>query len=123
MNVTKQLKRFGIYHPKDGSLNMTCKLDTHDYEYVGSVEVQTLVQVMYQAQNDFNPAYAQLGKRSTSVGDIIVAGETVYMVKGMGYKRISKTKDLYKKIMQTDEAIIEILSRQTLSEDNIKDLI
>jgi len=118
-----KIKRFGIYHPKGGELNMCCKLDTHKYEYVGSVEVQNLVQVMYKAQNDFNPEYAALGKRSTSVGDIIVNGNAVFMVKGVGYKRIPKTKDLYKEIMESDEAIIEILSRQNLTEDDVNDLI
>jgi len=121
--MESKLKRFGIYHPIGGHLNMTCKVDSHEYEYVASVEAENLVKSFYRAQNDFNPAYAALGKRSTSVGDIITNGKAVFIVKGVGYKRIPRTKELYKKIMETDEAIIEILSRKTLTEDQVNDLI
>jgi hypothetical protein len=122
MAVAK-LKRFGIYHPKQGALNICCKDDTHEYEYVTSIECETLIRVFHRAQNDFNPEYAKLGKRSTSVGDIITNGDVLFMVRPVGFRRIAKTKDLYKKIMQTDEAIIEILSRKHLTEEEVQLLI
>ena len=121
--MESKLRRFGVYHPKGGELNMCCKLDSHEYEYVTSIETETLVRVFYKAQNDMNPEYAKLGKRSTSVGDIITNGKHVFMVRPVGYKRIPSTKELHKKILDTDEAIIEILSREHLSEEDVKRLI
>jgi hypothetical protein len=118
-----KLKRYGIYHPKDGTLNGCCKLDTHQYEYITAVLAENLTKVFMKAQNDFSPEYASLGKRSTSVGDIITANTSVYMVNGIGLKKVSSDTQLYKDIMQTDEAIIEILSRRTLSQDDIDDLV
>lgn len=118
-----KLKRFGIYHPKDGFINALCKVDVCDYEYATSVESETLVRVPYRAMSGLNPAYAKTGKRNTTIGDIITYGNKVYMIKDHGFKRIPTTKDLYKNIMATDEAIVEILSRQTLSEDDVNDLI
>jgi hypothetical protein len=41
----------------------------------------------------------------------------------MGFKRVSKTTELYTKIMESDEAIIEILSRRTLNEEQVQDLL
>jgi hypothetical protein len=116
-------KRYGVYHPKGGALNTLCEIEGIDFEYITAIESETLVRVFYHAQNDYNESYATLGKRSTSVGDIITSNDKVYMVKGDGYKRIPSTKELYKKIMDTDEAIIEILSRKTLTQGEIDELI
>jgi len=121
--MARNLKRFGVFHPKGGELNMGLEFDKFDYEYITSIEVETLVSVFYQTQNDFNPEYAALGKRSTSVGDIINAQGQLYMYKGVGYKRIPKSSELHKKIMETDEAIIEILSRKTLTQEDVNDLM
>jgi hypothetical protein len=118
-----KLRRYGIYHPKEGFLNIMCKLDVCDFEYVGTVEARNLVSVFYQAQNDFNPAYASPGKRSTMVGDIVVDGDQVHMFRGVGLKRIAKTTKLYKDIMATDEAIMEILARTKLTQDDIDNLV
>jgi hypothetical protein len=122
MNPGK-LKRFGIYHPKDGYMNVLCKTDVCEYEFAANVEAENLVRSFYMSQNDLNPEYAKQGKRSTSVGDIITYNDKVFMVNGMGYKRIPKTNELYGKIMESDEAIIEILSRRTLTEEDVKDLL
>ena len=122
MDKTK-LKRFGIYHPKDGFINMVCKPDICEYEFVTHIECENLVRVFYLAQNDFNPEYAKKGRRSTSVGDIVTHNNQVFMYKGVGFRRIPKTHQLYKKIMETDEAIIEILSRRTLTEKDVEDLL
>jgi hypothetical protein len=71
-----------------------------------------------------NPNYKLLGKRDTSVGDIITVENNVFMIKGDGeFKRIPRTKSLYKYIMETDEAIMEILSRKHLSQEDIDELI
>lgn len=120
--MESKLKRFGIYHPENGFQNILCKVDVCEYEYVASVEAENLVKSFYKAQNDFNPAYAAHGIRSTSVGDIIAYDAQVYMVNGSGYKRIPKNKELYRKIMESDEAIIERLSHVKLTEDDINDL-
>jgi len=122
MNPVK-LKRFGIYHPKDGFMNITCKVDICEYEHVAHIEAENLVRAFYMGQNDFNPEYAAKGKRSTSVGDVITYNDKVFMANGMGFKRVSKTTELYTKIMESDEAIIEILSRRTLNEEQVQDLL
>jgi hypothetical protein len=118
-----KLRKYNIYHPKEGFLNIMCKLDVCDYEFVASVDARNLVSVFYQAQNDFNPEYASLEKRSTVVGDIVVDADQVHMFRGVGLKRIAKTTPLYKKIMEADEAIQEILSRDKLSDEDINNLI
>jgi len=107
MNTHSKLKQFQVYHPKNGEMNMCCKIDTHEYEYIGSVESETLVRVFYRTQNDFNPSYAELGRRSTSVGDIIVHHNHVYMVQPVGFKRIPTTKPLYQNIMELNNIIIK----------------
>ena len=120
---TTTKKRFGVYHPLNGALNTACDVEKLDYEYITSIESENLVRVFYKAQNDFNPEYATLGKRSTSVGDIVVDNDRMFMYMGVGFKRIPKTKALYEKIMTLDEAIIEILSRRTLTDDDVNKLM
>jgi hypothetical protein len=115
-------KRFGIYHPKDGMTNDTCTMDMA-YEYVISVEAESLVKSVVMG-SVFNPEYRALGKRNTRAGDLITDEHKLFMVDHTGgFKRIPASKDLYKEIMSTDEAIIEILSRKHLSQDDIDNLI
>lgn len=79
------MKIFNIYHPIGGQLNTQCKTYAYTYECIGSVEANGIADAFKLAQNDFNEEYASLGRRSTSVGDIITDGETHYMVKGTGF--------------------------------------
>lgn len=117
------MSRFSIYHPKEGKINEHCTLDC-SYEYITTVEAQNLVKVFYLGQDKFNPEYKELGKRNTTTGDVITLENKLYMVNGVGgFKRIPSTKPLYKNIMELDEAIIEILSRKTLNQDDIDTLI
>jgi hypothetical protein len=122
MSELSTLQRFGIYHPKDGKLNITCDIAI-PFEYVTSIQAENLVRSVYLSMDIFNPNYKALGKRNTTVGDLITNGSKLYMVKHNGFKKIPTTKPLYKDIMQTDEAIIEILSRKHLSQDDIDELI
>lgn len=118
------MSKFSIYHPKEGKINEHCTLEHHSYEYVTTVEAQNLVKVFYLGQDKFNPDYKALGKRNTTTGDLITLGEKLYMVNGVGgFRRIPSTKSLYKDVMELDEAIIEILSRRTLTQDEIDKLI
>ena len=118
-----ELKRFGIYHPKEGVINDSLDFENVVYEYAASVEAENVVRSFYMAQIS-NPKYKELGKRNTAIGDIITHNTKVFMVNGKGgFKRVFPSKDLYRKIMDTDEAIIEILSRQHLTQEDIDDLI
>lgn len=118
-----ELVRFGIYHPIEGKINGDCDVE-HSYEYITTILAENVIRSFYLAQCNLNPDYRKLGKRDTSVGDLITADNKLYMVKGNGdFKRIPNTKPLYKNIMETDEAIIEILSRRTLTQDDVDELI
>ncbi len=118
-----ELSRYGIYHPVDGDINIDCNTDVA-YVYVTSVEAENVIKGFYKAQNKFNEEYKKLGRRDTSTGDLITSNNNLYMFNGTGgFKRIPTTKTLYKDIMQTDEAIIEILSRKHLSQNDIDELI
>ncbi len=76
------------------------------------------------SQGKLNPEYMKLGKRDTTIGDLITVDEKLYMVKGNGdFKRVPSTKTLFKEVMELDEVIIEVLSRRTLSQDDINTLI
>lgn len=119
----KKLKRYGIYHPKDGFINKMCKIDVCDYNYIASIEAENLIRAVYSAQAHLNPAYADIGARNTSVGDIVVHEDKVYMFRGTSFKRVPRTKDTYKKVMETDEAVVEILSRTKLTDEDINDLL
>ena len=79
------MKIYNIYHPLDGKLNTQCEHNKFTYEFIGTIEANSLPEVFKLAQNDFNGEYASLGRRSTSVGDVITDGETHYMIKGNGY--------------------------------------
>ena len=119
-----ELTRFGVYHPIDGEINKDCNIKDYAYEYITTILAENVVRGFYMAQCNLNPDYHKLGRRDTSVGDLITSNNKLYMVKGNGdFKRISTSVPLYKDIMETDEAIMEILSRRTLSQDDIDELI
>ena len=119
-----ELTRYGIYHPIDGDINSDCNIKDYAYEYITTILAENVVRSFYLAQSNLNPDYEKLGRRNTAIGDLITTNNKLYMVKGDGvFKRIPTTKPLYKDIMETDEAIIEILSRRTLTQDDVNDLI
>ncbi len=118
------MKTFNIFHPTNGEENNTCSLIDFKYEFITSIEATTLVKSFYMSQGKLNPEYMKLGKRDTTIGDLITVDEKLYMVKGNGdFKRVPSTKTLFKEVMELDEVIIEVLSRRTLSQDDINTLI
>jgi hypothetical protein len=93
------------------------------YRYVTVIEADSLATTVTHAMRT-NPDYNLLGKRDTSVGDIITVEDKMFMIKGDGeFKRVPRTISLYKQIRETDEAIIEILSRKHLTQEDIDELI
>jgi hypothetical protein len=117
------LRKFSIYHPIEGKVNDRCA-HNYTYEYITSVEATNLVKSFYMAQDKFNPDYKALGKRNTTTGDLITVDSKLYMVNGVGgFKRIPSTKPLFQSVMELDEAIIEILSRRTLTYDDVQLLV
>jgi len=115
----RPVRKFGIYHPKGGELNTTCKLEKIVYEHVALVEAENLVRSFYRSQNDFNKDYAALGKRSTSVGDIVTDDETAYMILGNGFRRLSTRHELCKTILEMDKALRFI----KLTDDDVDELL
>ena len=77
---------FEVYHPIDGSLNMVEDRGV-EYTLITTVDCKSLEDVYFLTQNDLNSSYAELGKRSTSVGDLIydVENNITYCIKGIGY--------------------------------------
>lgn len=117
------MRRFSIFHPIEGKVNEKCLLN-YTYEFVITFEAQNLVRSLYLGQDKFNPDYQATGRRNTTTGDLITVDEKLYMVRSDGgFKRVPSTKPLYKEVMEIDEAIIEILSRKKLTDDDVNDLI
>ena len=116
-------KKFSIYHPVDGVINDSMRMN-YIYEYITSVEALNLVKSLYMGHEKFNSKYRELGVRNTTTGDLITVDDKLYMVSGKGgFKRIPSTKPLFKSVMELDEAIIEILSRRTLTAKDVDILI
>ena len=85
-----------IYHPKNGSMNHDCKPAQYMYELVHKLEADSYEEAFKMSQNDFSEKYAQLGKRSTSVGDIVMSHEDYdknccNLVKGVGFQEVPIT--------------------------------
>lgn len=87
-------RKFVIMHPVGGVLN-TEESTTVQFEKVAEVECHSVGQAFQLAQNDFDANYAKLGKRSTSVGDLIVEGEQVFMVTGLGFVDVTSQNPLH----------------------------
>ena len=89
------MEYYNIYHPVEGVINQDCKLMEFAYEFVATVEAKSLNDAFTKAQN-FNEDYAIHDRRSTCVGDIITKPDnTVHMVMGTSFKKISADALLY----------------------------
>lgn len=86
------MKQFKILHPLNGAMNHNCDRDAYEYEVIHSIRCYNIDVAYMQSQNDFNNEYASLGKRSTSVGDIIydVTADKFYFVAGLGFTEVPK---------------------------------
>lgn len=86
------MKQFTIYHPKNNRMNHNCDKQVFEYEEICSLSCYDINKAFMYCQNDFNNSYADLNKRSTSIGDIIINETTDkhYMVKGLGFEEISR---------------------------------
>ena len=85
------LKReFGIYHNtnKKTMFRSTPLKDgeKRNFKYIGAVMASSLEEAFMLSQNDFNEEYAEIGARSTSVGDMILDGNDFYLVKMVGFE-------------------------------------
>lgn len=90
-DIMPALKReFGIYHNTNEETmfrdNPLKDGEKRDFKYIGAVMATDINEAWKLAQNDFNEEYAQLGARSTSVGDMILDGNDFYLVKGIGFE-------------------------------------
>lgn len=64
--------------------------DVHQYrDYVGFVEANSVEEAFRLSQNGEKSWNATNPCRSTSVGDIIQAPDGFYMVKGIGFQKLS----------------------------------
>lgn len=64
--------------------------DVHQYrDYVGFVEANSLEEAFRLSQNGEKPWNEAKPCRSTSVGDIIQAPDGFYMVKNIGFQKLS----------------------------------
>jgi hypothetical protein len=92
------MKNFRILHPVGGGLNTNMDRGLYEYEIIQEYFVaKSLNDVFRLTQNDFSKLYASLGRRSTSVGDIIIdLDENIhYMVAGRGFIEIPYTVAQY----------------------------
>lgn len=88
-----ELKReFCIYHNtnKETMFRDTPLKDgeKRDFKYIGAVMASSLEEAFILSQNDFNEEYAEIGVRSTSVGDMILDGNDFYLIKMVGFECI-----------------------------------
>lgn len=86
------MKTYKIYHPIAG-MNHQCLQGVYEYYEVCQVEAENRNKVFFMGQNGHSDDYTALGKRSTSVGDIIVdvQEDKHYMVMGVGFQEIPST--------------------------------
>ena len=82
-----------IYHPLDGAINHKCERNIYEYEHVATVEATSLEDAFKQGQNCFNAEYAELGHRSTCVGDILTISDESgviehYIVESFGFLQV-----------------------------------
>ncbi len=97
--TNKYIKMYTIKHPIGGHLNHNCEKDKFEYEDICILVCNSLQEAFEMSQNDFNEFYALLGKRSTSVGDIIVTPDNVhYFVDKVGFTEIPATVSEWKPI-------------------------
>lgn len=80
---------YQIHHSK--TLNTLCEHNKFEYEMVCMLDVPSLQKAFEMSQNDFSDDYAALGKRSTSVGDIISHNFDYYMVMPIGFKKVPES--------------------------------
>lgn len=88
-SLMPELKReFGIYHnTNEETMFRSTPLkdgEKRNFKYIGAVMASSLEEAFILSQNDFNEEYAEIGARSTSVGDMILDGNDFYLVKGIG---------------------------------------
>ena len=84
------LKTYRIFHPYFGELNTNCERGKHMYDYVGDVTATSLDDAFLSAQNEFD-SWAEYGKRSTCVGDIIEVDCAYFMVGRIGFIEVPST--------------------------------
>ena len=92
-SLMPELKReFCIYHNtnKETMFRDTPLKDgeKRDFKYIGAVMASSLEEAFILSQNDFNEEYAEIGARSTSVGDMILDGNDFYLIKMVGFECI-----------------------------------
>lgn len=85
---------YSIYHPTGGRMNHDCTPAQYMYERVFSLKAESFAEAFKLCQNDFNPDYASMGYRSTSVGDVIQSHEDwlnneYHVVTGTGFQTVS----------------------------------
>ena len=87
---------FEVLHPVDGKLNTRFENPMCDYEIVALVEADSLEECYMLTQNDYNPHYAQLQRRSSCVGDIVTDPEGKHhMVMGTGFVELPHLQSVY----------------------------
>ena len=107
---------FNIYHPIGGALNTNCVSDTYQYEQVATIEADSLLDAYRKAQNDYNSEYAELGFRSTCVGDIITESDefgnvTHHIIDGSGFIKVSEDM-----LLHTDVELNQTISAQRMQQ-------
>lgn len=87
------MTNYKILHPIGGSLNHNMARGLYEFENICSIDCESLEEAFKLSQNDFSERYASLGKRSTSVGDIIIDTDELihYMVAGRKFIEIPPT--------------------------------
>lgn len=98
------MNTYRILHPLDGMINHYAERGKFEYETICTVQAKNLNDAFILGQNDFSEEYAELGKRSTSVGDIIIDDSADaqeyplgkhYFVMGVGFQEIPATVSQY----------------------------
>src|SRR6516164_9115301 len=101
MDIT-DLRRFNVYHPKGNRLNTQVEFEGFDYEYIGQVLAKNIEESIFASQNFLNPDYQKLGRRSTTIGDVISDGTQIVIVMREGLGVLRETSKLYDRIRKMD---------------------
>lgn len=120
MQVESLVKKFNIYHPLEGKVNITCLLEEIAYELVATIEAQNLVCSYYRAQTR-DAEYAELAIRNTTIGDIISDNKNIFIVTDKGFKPLKTKQLLGTNVLELDKTVLDYLNKQIL--ENPEDLI
>lgn len=89
----QEKKHFNVFQPEGGTVNILGDVN-RKFEFIGTIEGDSMEDVYRKCQNDFSDEYDRLHRRSLCIGDLIQDNGTdiFHMVEGVGFRRLTDTE-------------------------------